>query len=108
MNKQEVLIIFYFLLKMASAWVDHVKAYAKSHGVSYKEAMSKASASYKKKDKTTTKGDKRKGKKPGSRLAFDDTMDDHKKEKPIKRKGGTKKGEVRKGAKYVGSRLAYD
>ena len=30
-----------------SEWIDHVKAYAKKHGVSYKEAMSKAKASYK-------------------------------------------------------------
>ena len=31
-----------------SRWVEHVKAYAKEHGVSYKEAMSKAKATYKK------------------------------------------------------------
>ena len=31
-----------------SAWIAHVKAYAKEHGCSYKEALSKAKASYKK------------------------------------------------------------
>ena len=30
-----------------SAWIKHVQAYAKQHGCSYKEAMSKAKASYK-------------------------------------------------------------
>ncbi len=32
----------------ASAWIQHVKAYQKQHGVSYKEALSKASATYRK------------------------------------------------------------
>ena len=32
----------------ASSWVEHVKEYAKEHGCSYKEAMSRASASWKK------------------------------------------------------------
>ena len=31
-----------------SAWIEHVKAYSKEHGVSYKQAMSEAKASYKK------------------------------------------------------------
>lgn len=31
-----------------SAWISHVKAYASKHGVSYKEALSQASASYRK------------------------------------------------------------
>jgi len=31
-----------------SKWINHVKAYAKKHNVSYKEAMQKAKASYKK------------------------------------------------------------
>ena len=31
-----------------SAWIKHVQAYAKQHGCSYKEAMSKAKATYKK------------------------------------------------------------
>jgi hypothetical protein len=30
----------------ASAWISHVKAYASKHGVSYKDALSQASASY--------------------------------------------------------------
>lgn len=34
--------------KAPSAWIKHVQAYAKQHGCSYKEAMSKAKASYKK------------------------------------------------------------
>jgi len=34
--------------KKASAWVDHVKAVQKKEGISYKAAMSKASATYKK------------------------------------------------------------
>ena len=33
---------------MANSWIDHVKAYSKKHGVSYKEAITKARASYKK------------------------------------------------------------
>ena len=32
---------------MASKWIEHVKAYAKKHKISYKESMSKAKASYK-------------------------------------------------------------
>ena len=43
---------------MASAWIEHVKAYAKKNKVSYKEAMSKAKASYKKKDTSKTKDKK--------------------------------------------------
>jgi hypothetical protein len=35
--------------KGAGGWIAHVKAYAKKHGVSYKVAMTKAKASYKKK-----------------------------------------------------------
>ena len=31
-----------------SAWISHVKAYASEHGISYKEALSKAKATYKK------------------------------------------------------------
>jgi len=37
----------YSLYNMASAWIEHVKKYAKQNKVSYKEAMSKAKASYK-------------------------------------------------------------
>ena len=32
---------------MVSKWIEHVKAYCKKHGCSYKEGMSKAKASYK-------------------------------------------------------------
>ena len=32
----------------ASAWINHVKSYASKHGVSYKDALSQASASYRK------------------------------------------------------------
>ena len=32
---------------MVSAWISHVKAYASKNKVSYKEAMSKAKATYK-------------------------------------------------------------
>ena len=32
---------------MVSSWILHVKAYQKKHNVSYKEAMSKAKATYK-------------------------------------------------------------
>ena len=35
---------------MASAWIEHVKAYAKKNKVTYKEAMSKAKSTYKAKD----------------------------------------------------------
>ena len=35
----------------ASAWITHVKAYAKKNKVSYRVAMSKAKATYKKKAK---------------------------------------------------------
>ena len=34
--------------KGTGSWIAHVKAYAKKNGVSYKEAMTKAKASYKK------------------------------------------------------------
>ena len=34
-----------------SEWINHVKAYAKKNKVSYKEAMSKAKATYKPKGK---------------------------------------------------------
>ena len=34
----------------ASPWIQHIKAYQKKHGVSYKEAMKKAKATYKKKN----------------------------------------------------------
>tara|TARA_Y100000361_G_C11013652_1_gene265711 strand:- start:49 stop:510 length:462 start_codon:yes stop_codon:yes gene_type:complete len=33
---------------MANSWIEHVKAYAKKNGVSYKEAITKARPSYKK------------------------------------------------------------
>jgi len=36
---------------MANKWIIHVKAYAKEHDCSYKEALSRASASYKKSGK---------------------------------------------------------
>ena len=56
---------------MASQWIEFVKAYAKKNKVSYKEAMSKAKASYKpkagkpaekkeKKEKKMTKKEKKK------------------------------------------------
>ena len=74
---------------MASSWIEHVKAYAKKNNMKYNEALKKAGPSYKKKargstEKTTKKGNKRKGKMPGSRLAFDDTKQE--KEKMAKKK----------------------
>ncbi len=33
-------------LKKESAWIKHVKAYAKEHGIKYGEAMKKAKATY--------------------------------------------------------------
>ena len=57
---------------MASAWIEHVKKFAKKNKVSYKEAMSKAKATYKpmgkavdkkkpvKKEKKMTKKEKKK------------------------------------------------
>jgi hypothetical protein len=33
---------------MPSAWISHVKQYAKDNNISYKEALKKASSSYKK------------------------------------------------------------
>lgn len=72
-----------------SDWTEHVKAYAKKNGVSYKEAMSKASATYKKKGSKArekvsgepSKGMARKGEPKGSRLAYDDTDKKKKREK---------------------------
>ncbi len=62
---------------MASAWINHVKAYAKKHKVSYKQAMSAAKASYKGKGSAT-------------------------KAAPTKGKGkGTKKGEAESGGKKI-------
>lgn len=34
---------------MANSWIIHVKAYAKKHNISYKDALKKAKSSYKKK-----------------------------------------------------------
>lgn len=53
---------------MASAWIEHVKKFAKKNKISYKEAMSKAKATYKpkagkpaeKKEKKMTKKEKKK------------------------------------------------
>ena len=33
---------------MPSAWISHVKQYSKDHNMSYKEALKKASSTYKK------------------------------------------------------------
>ena len=33
---------------MASAWIAHVKQYAKKHNMSYKDALKKAGSTYKK------------------------------------------------------------
>jgi len=49
-----------YIYKMASAWIEHVKAYAKKNKVTYKEAMSKAKATYKVKDKKVMGKDKKK------------------------------------------------
>ena len=57
---------------------------------------------------TTTKGDARKGAKPGQRLAFDDTKDMKKgPSKTTLARKTTTKGAARKTAP-TGSRLAYD
>ena len=48
-----------------SDWISHVKAYAKKNKVSYKEAMSKAKATYKPKGKKDTKKDMGKMEKMG-------------------------------------------
>ena len=36
---------------MASAWIAHVKQYAKTHNISYKDALKKAGSTYNKKSK---------------------------------------------------------
>ena len=33
---------------MPSSWINHVKEYAKTHNISYKDALKKASSTYKK------------------------------------------------------------
>ena len=33
---------------MPSAWITHVKQYSKTHNISYKDALKKASSTYKK------------------------------------------------------------
>ena len=38
-----------------NSWINHVKAYAKTHGISYPEAMKKAGASYKKQSNSKPK-----------------------------------------------------
>ena len=83
-----------------SAWTEFVKKVAKRDGISYKEAMQKASGEYKKKDKAVKpkadkkvkekvpkKGEVRKGAKgmAGARLAFDDTPQEMAKEKKEKK-----------------------
>jgi hypothetical protein len=35
-------------VRKSSPWIEHVKAYVKKHGVTYKQALSKASETYKK------------------------------------------------------------
>jgi hypothetical protein len=35
-------------VKKPSSWIEHIKNYAKEHNISYKEAMTKGKASYKK------------------------------------------------------------
>ena len=49
---------------MVSAWISHVKAYASKNKVSYKEAMSKAKATYKPVKKDMKKPVKKDMKKP--------------------------------------------
>ena len=36
---------------MASGWIEHDKKYAKSHNISYKDALKQAKSTYKKKSK---------------------------------------------------------
>lgn len=44
---------------MANKWIEHVKAYAKQHGVSYKKAMKDAKSTYTKVAKTKGEGHRR-------------------------------------------------
>ena len=86
---------------MGSAWVEHVKsvyAKGKKNGMSYKQAMQKAKASWaKKKGKTATKGAAPAKKKKASKAAADD--DDEKvtpkraKKKARKQAGGASPAE---------------
>lgn len=54
---------------MANSWIEHVKAYSKKNGVSYKEAISKARASYKKQGAKAKKDESKgmKGQKKGTK-----------------------------------------
>ncbi len=75
-----------------TAWTDFVTKVMKRDGISYKDALKKASSEYKKgekKESVPKKGEKRKGAMPGARLAFDDT----KQEKMKAKKASKKKAE---------------
>ena len=52
---------------MANSWIVFVKAYAKKHNMSYREAMKKAKPSYKKKDSKTMVDKKVTGKGKGKK-----------------------------------------
>ena len=73
---------------MASEWIEHVKAYAAKNKVSYKEAMSKAKASYKPKGKKTEKKPSKKDSKKDTHKMPDGTVMSGKKHskdsKPVK------------------------
>jgi hypothetical protein len=69
--------IFINIIKIMSEWIMHVKAYAKKNNVSYKEAMSKAKATYKPKGK---KVDKKKMTKKEMEKMSKSTRGDSKKE----------------------------
>lgn len=62
---------------MASEWISHVKAFSKKNKISYKEAMSKAKASYK--PKGAKKDDKKEKKKPAEKKEKKMTKKDKKK-----------------------------
>ena len=56
-----------YIYKMPSSWVEHVRAYAAKHNVSYKEAMTAAKASYEKGEKKSSPKAERKSPKAEKR-----------------------------------------
>ena len=48
LEKKKLIFFLTNIIYMPSAWITHVKSYAKEHNISYREALKKASSTYKK------------------------------------------------------------
>ena len=77
-----------------TAWTDHVKAYAKKHSISYKEAMMKAKESYKPKE-----GEKMEKKEPKEKKERKSKHEKGETKKEEKEEHEMPKGEMQDGKK---------